>query len=401
MTGTVSGMRWASACSTLTHGASAAREAADAVRATLEGGPVDLVLAFYTPHHVSAAPEVSQVLRETLTPQCLMGASAHGVISHEHELESGAALSLVAARLPGVQVHPFVLMSEMWQPGAEGSLAFAQTCPGALGAELVLLLADPFTLDIERVLATFNRHAHGVRVVGGMASAGGKPNSNALLLNDWIANEGGVAVALHGDLRCDVIVSQGCRPIGPPLEITRSNRNLVMELDGQPALERIEQVLQSLAPLEQQRLERGLYVGRPVNASAEGRGDYLIRNLLGADRERGVIAIGDLAREREKLRLHVRDADTAREDMELLLSPQSFDSKAEGALLFACNGRGTGLFGKPDGDIVPLQEALGGVPTAGMFCAGEIGPVGATNFLHGHTASIAIVRGGRAPVASE
>lgn len=393
MTAAPPAMRWASACSQAAHGAAAARHAAGEIRSGLGEGPVDLLLAFYSPHHVSAVPQMAQALRETLAPACLMGASAHGVISHEHELEAVPALSLVAARLPGVQVAPFILMSEMWQPGGEGAAAFAQSCPGVAGAELVLLLADPFTLDIERVLGAFNRHAAGVRVVGGMASAGGRPNSNALILNDWVAHEGGVAVALSGAIRCDVIVSQGCRPIGPPLEVTRADRNLVLELDGQPALERIEQVLQSLEPAEQRRLERGLYVGRPVRPGAEGRGDYLIRNLLGADRERGVVAIGDLAREREKVRLHVRDAETAREDMELLLSPQSFDSRAQGALLFACNGRGTGLFGKPDGDIRPLQEALGGVPTAGMFCAGEIGPVGASNFLHGHTASIAIVRG--------
>jgi len=393
-----SGTLWASACSQRADGVEAARETAARVRAALGEGVVDLALVFFSPHHVRVAAEVAGALRAALDPGCLMGASAHGVISREHEVESGPALSLLAARLPGVTVSPFVLMNEFWQEAPGDAHAFAQACPGVHGAELVLLMADPFSLDVERVLAGFNRHATGVRVVGGMASAAGRPNSNALILNDWTAGEGGVGVALRGAIRCDVIVSQGCRRIGPPMEVTRASRNLVLELDGQPALERIEQVLQSLPPGEQQRLERGLYVGRPVGPAAEGRGDYLIRNLLGADRERGVIAIGDLAREREKLRLHVRDAETAREDMELLLSPQSFDSRAEGALLFACNGRGTGLFGKPDGDIAPLQEALGGVPTAGMFCAGEIGPVGPRNFLHGHTASIAILRGGPAAV---
>jgi small ligand-binding sensory domain FIST len=95
----------------------------------------------------------------------------------------------------------------------------------------------------------------------------------------------------------------------------------------------------------------------------------------------------------------VRDAAAAREDLELLLSPQAFDSKAHAALLFACNGRGVGLYGGPDGDIAPLQESLGGaVPAAGMFCAGEIGPVGPANYLHGHTASIVVFRGrGGAP----
>ena len=387
-------MRWAAAHSRLADGAAAAREAAAAVRAELGEQPIDLALAFLSPHFVSPIAQVAATLRESLAPACLMGTTAHGVITREHELESGVALTLVAARLPGVALSPFILMNETWTDAGRDAAAFARAAPGAIGAEVVLLLADPFSLDLEKTLGTFNRLAPGVRVVGGLASAGARPRSNALILNDWIANEGGIAVALSGALRADVIVSQGCRPIGPPLEITRATQNLVLELDGQPALERIEQVLQGLAAHERESLERGLYVGRPVSAGAAGRGDYLIRNLLGADRTRGAIAIADVAQPREKLRLHVRDAAAAREDLELLLSPQAFDVKASATLLFACNGRGTGLYGGADGDIAPLQEALGGpVPAAGMFCAGEIGPVGPANYVHGHTASIVVFRG--------
>jgi len=132
---------------------------------------------------------------------------------------------------------------------------------------------------------------------------------------------------------------------------------------------------------------------KSARGDASGRGDWLIRNLLGADRERGALAVGDRVAAHEKIRLHVRDARTAASDLEMLLSPQAFDSRASAALLFACNGRGRMLYGEPDRDITMLQEALGGpVPAAGMFCAGEVGPVGERNFLHGHTASIAIVR---------
>ena len=163
-----------------------------------------------------------------------------------------------------------------------------------------------------------------------------------------------MGLALSGAVRVDVVVSQGCRPIGPPLEITRATQNLVLEFDGQPALERVEQVLQTLAASEQESLEHGLYVGRPVSAGAEGRGDYVIRNLLGADRTRGAIAIADFAHAREKLRLHVRDAGTAREDLEMLLSPQAFDSGARRAVRVvgasACTASLTA--------IAPLQEAL-------------------------------------------
>jgi small ligand-binding sensory domain FIST len=320
--------------------------------------------------------------------------SANGVISNDHELEEGVALSVMAARLPGVTLSPFLVLDEVWAGAASDAASFAAAAPETKGAELVLLWGDPFSLRIERVLAGFNRFAPGVRVVGGMASAAGRPRANALLLNDWIASEGGIGIAFSGALRADVIVSQGCRAIGPTLTVTRAQQNVVVEFDGQPALERTEQILQELPESERESMKYGLYVGRPVRAGAEGRGDYLIRNLLGADRDRGVIAIGDVVREQERLRFHVRDADTAREDLELLLAPQEFDSRASGALLFACNGRGVGLYGRPDGDLDVVRAGVGdGVAVSGMFCAGEIGPVGEKNFLHGQTACVVVMRG--------
>ena len=387
------GMRWASAFSALPDARAATEAAADEIVTALGDAPVDLAIVFFGAQHVSGAAAVSEVLKARLEPGCLIGGSAHGVISSAHEVEGSAALTVIAARLPGVGLHPFIVTNEAWSEAAEDPLAFARVAPGVAGAELVILLGDPFSLDIEGVLSLFQRHASGVRVVGGMASAGPRPGSNALLLNDWSSAEGAVALAFKGALRADVVVSQGCRPVGPPLEVTRVDGNVVIELDGQPALERAEQVLRSLSPVERERLARGLYIGRPVRRGAEGRGDYLIRNLLGADRDRGVIAIGDRVAEREKLRIHVRDAGTAQEDLELLLSPQAFDSPARAALLFACNGRGRGLYGRPDGDITILRAALGdAVPTAGMFCAGEIGPVGGRNHVHGHTACVAVLR---------
>ena len=386
-------MKWAAAHSTLADTAEAAAAAAGAARAVLGDGPADLAICFFTASHVPDADALSETLRRALSPGCLIGASARGIVTSRHELESDPALSLLIARLPGVALHPFVLMNAGWDAAAADPDEFRRHAPHARDADLVLLLGDPFTLHVERVLSGFNRFASRVRVVGGMASAGMSPHSNALLLNDWVAREGGVALALSGALRVDVVVSQGCRPIGPPIEVTRAEQNVLVELDGQPALERAEQVLRALPDAERERLASGLYVGRPARGEASGRGDYLIRNLLGADRDRDVIAIGDAVEPGEKIRLHVRDAGTAREDLELLLSPQPFDSAASAALLFACNGRGRGLYGEPDRDITLLQDALGGmVPAAGMFCAGELGPVGERNFLHGHTASIAIVR---------
>jgi small ligand-binding sensory domain FIST len=387
-------MRWASAFSAEADTLEAAGEVAAAIARDLDGERPDLVWCFFDGTHIAQVSELAQVLRDTLSPGCLVGASAHGVISREHEVETGPALTVVAASLPGVEVRPFVMVNAAWVAALEDPQEFARCTPNIEGAELVVLLADPFSFDIERCLTSFSRHAPGMRVVGGMASAGQRPGGNALLLNDWIAHEGGVGLALKGALRVDVVVSQGCRPVGPELEVTKAEGNLVLELDGEPAVERAEKVLRRLPQDEQALLKNGLYIGRAARSGASGQGDYLIRNLLGADRARGALAIADVMAEQEKIRLHVRDAGTAIEDLELLLSPQEFDTRAAAALLFACNGRGRGLFGVADRDISTLQSALGGgIPIGGMFCAGEIGPVGERNLLHGHTASIAIVRG--------
>jgi small ligand-binding sensory domain FIST len=386
-------MRWVASHSLDPDPIAAVTQAAGTLRAELGPGPVDLVMAFFTRHLATPPDAIGEALQRALAPGCRIGVSAGAVVTTDREIEQGPALSLIAARLPGVEVEPFLLDPSSWGEAMDDPLEFAKHTRGVDGAELLVLFGDPFTLDIERTLVAFNRHAPGLRVVGGMASAGMRPNANLLFLNDWTAHEGGVAVALSGALRVDVVVSQGCRPIGPPLAVTRVDQNVILELDGQPALERAEQVLRELPESEHAHLRHGLYVGRPARvAGGSGRGDYLIRNLLGADRDRGALAVGDRVVEQERVRLHVRDASIAIEDLEMLLSPQAFDSKAQAALMFSCNGRGTSFFGQAHRDVATLQDALGGVPLAGFFAAGEIGPVGDHNYLHGQTASIAIVR---------
>lgn len=395
--GAAAKMQWACAVSDHPDAAQAAIEVAEVIRQQLGPVPVDLCLAFFTVSHVAQAEAIAVELKRALTPATLAGVSARGVVAREREIEQGVALSVIAGRLPGVGVQPFVMLHDVWREPMDDAAAFDLAAPGARGAELVLMCGDPFSLDAERILGAFHRHAPGVRIVGGMASAGMRPRSNVVFLNEWISAEGGFAIALHGAIRADVVVSQGCSPIGPPLDVTHVEGNVILTLDGQPALERAEGVLRAVPEDQRHRLDQGLFIGRAARGDASGPGDWLIRNLLGADRERGAIAVADHIRLREKIRLHVRDAKAATEDLEMLLAPQEFDSAASAALLFACNGRGSNLFGAPHHDIERLQQALrrpGGasVPASGMFCAGEIGPVGERNFMHGHTASIAILR---------
>ena len=118
-----------------------------------------------------------------------------------------------------------------------------------------------------------------------------------------------------------------------------------------------------------------------------GRGDFLVRGVLGADPDNGALAVGDHVEVGQTVQFHVRDAAAADEDLRALLA----GTDAAGALLFTCNGRGRAFFGVPDHDAALLDRLLGPLPSAGAFCAGEFGPVGGRNFLHSYTASVALL----------
>lgn len=390
---TPSAMRWAAASSRLDLPSAAAEDVARQLRAQAGEGPWDLVLAFVAGPGAQRTEATARALRAECPAGTFAAVSARGVVTLEHEVEHGVGLSVFAARLPGVRIEPFVMLPEAWADPVGSVESFDRLAPGMRGAEVVLMFGDPFTLDLDRVLGLVHHWAPGVRVAGGLASAGVRPGGNTVVLNDWAAHEGGFALALSGAIRADVVVSQGCDPIGPLLEVTEVEEHLVLALDRQPALERLEQVLLALPASQRDRLRQGLYVGRPARPEAEGRGDFLIRNMLGADRTRGAIAVADTLARGERIRLHVRDARAAEDDLGMLLAPQAFDRPASAALLFSCNGRGRGLYGVPDRDVALLRSALPATaPVAGMFCAGELGPVGERNHLHGHTASIVVLR---------
>jgi small ligand-binding sensory domain FIST len=187
------------------------------------------------------------------------------------------------------------------------------------------------------------------------------------------------------------VVSQGCRPIGDPFTVTRSERNVIYELAGRPALERLNDIIAGATPDDRQLLQQGIHLGVVVDESRDAfsRGDFLIRNVLGADRGVGAIAVGDDVPIGAVVQFQVRDADSADEDLRELLG----DRTGSAALVFTCNGRGTNLFGDPHHDAEAVSTAVDGAATAGMFCAGEIGPIGGRSHLHGFTASVVLFDG--------
>lgn len=381
----------------------AALEVGDEIERSMGKGPIDLMFVFPSSHHAGEADKLLDRFRSVLSPRVLVGCTGEGVIGSRSEVEGDRAIAVVAARLPDVQLHPFAMSPREIHEVAEQP----RMLPSAIGAgeetRAFFMLADPFSAHMDGLLGAFNTAYPGVPVIGGMASGARKPGESAIFMNDHTYHQGAAGVALAGPVSVDVIVSQGCRPVGSLLEVTEGEANVIKKLGGKPAMTQVQDMIEELSDDDKILLSNGLFVGRAIEPSKDmyGRGDFLIRGVVGIDRKTGSISIGDFVETGESVQFHLRDADTAKEDLEMMLTPHSLFGAPSGAVLFSCNGRGTRLYDHPDGDISAIKSFFDDLPLAGFFCAGEIGPIGGRNFLHGHTASLALIRPVGSPASPE
>jgi small ligand-binding sensory domain FIST len=364
----------------------AATEAARDARRDGEGAAVDLAFLFLSATHLGDAQAAVEAVLEELAPERLIGCVAEGVVARRRELERGAAAAVWAAALPGAEVECFHLQAVETDDGAT-----VTGLPELDDPSLVTLLVDPFTFPAGPFLAGLNERYEQIPLVGGIAVGGRQPGMQALILDDEVHSEGAVGAVVSG-LPVLTVVSQGCRPIGHEAVITRCDGNVVYELAGKPALERLRGEIASLSAEEQALAAQGLLVGLVIdeNRPEYDTGDFLMRGLLGADQATGALAVGENVRVGQTLRFFVRDAASADEDLRRALDGMRGLGRPAGALLFTCNGRGTNMFAEPDHDAAVVAETLGTEAVAGFFCGGEIGPVGGKAFLHGFTATLAI-----------
>ena len=362
-------------------------EAASRAALQLGGAPADLAVVFAGAASLGHAEEGLAAVQGRLHARALVGCGGQGVVGDGRELEEGGVV-VWAASLPGAGIETFHLETV---PTSETAVAVAGM-PELDGADAAIVLVDPYTFPIDAVLAQLADERPGLPVVGGLASAGG-PGMAVLMHDDEVARRGAVGVALSSvDVR--VCVSQGARPIGPEMAITAAEGNVVHELASQPALERLRTAIAELDPGERALASQGLLLGIVIdpNRPEYERGDFLIRALIGVDEESGSLSVGEQVRVGQTVRMQVRDGASAHEDLREALDRQlrSLAGPPAGVLVFTCNGRGSHMFETPDHDASEIERAFSGAPAAGFFCAGEIGPVGNRNFVHGFTATLAL-----------
>jgi small ligand-binding sensory domain FIST len=364
--------------------------ALDAALEPLRGEPAELLLLFAGARYSESYPDLLAAARERSRAGKIGGCSASGVIAGERELEDEPGIAALALRLPeGSLMRVRHVKPEEVEDSHDWSERLglsARTCTG------LIVLADPFTTDIAALVAGLEHEYPGTPIMGGLATGAPGIQRTFVFCDERAAADGAIVIGLGGTIGLRPVVSQGCEPIGEPWTVTDASGHVVKGIGGRPAYQVLVETVRGLDAARRERVTGNLLVGLAMDEYRDEfrRGDFLIRNLLGVDPASGAIGIAAEVAVGQTVQFQIRDAHAADEELRHMLAEES-GGGASAALLFACNGRGVGLFGGPDHDARTVRELLGPLPLAGLFCNGEIGPVGARTFVHGFTASLALI----------
>ncbi|HVV77070.1 MAG TPA: FIST N-terminal domain-containing protein [Mycobacteriales bacterium] len=367
----------------------AADRALAAALRPLDGRSPDLTAVFVCGESEDATADALRRAAFGSGSATALGCTASGVIGAGRGIEGVSAVAVWCAVLPDVRLRSFALEV---MPTDDG-LAVIGMPESTSDDVAAVVLADPWSFPVDGFVEGSNDSHSGLPVVGGIASGAHGRGSTRLLVNGNVIDRGAVGVMLGGAVHAYPLVSQGCRPIGPAMTVTAAEENVILELAGTPAVPKLREILTGLSPIEQAMATSGLQLGiaRDEYVEEHGQGDFLIRGVAGADAARDGLVVGDIVPVGRTVRFQVRDAEAADADLREVLSDfrdNPLLGRPEGALLFSCNGRGASLFGSADHDPMVLRQGLSDSGVAGFFAAGEIGPVGGRNFVHGFTASM-------------
>jgi small ligand-binding sensory domain FIST len=358
-------------------------------------GPVSLGLVFTTPKFFPHAAPLLEVLRVHGRIPLLLGCSSNALVVGEQEVEESAGLVLGLYSLPGAVLEAFYFTQRHVEEANGPAYWHHETGVDTEHTNGWMAFLDPFNMDSEGWLRSWNEAYAPLPVLGGLASGEPHAQRTQVYFNGDVFEEGGVAVSIGGAVKPVGVISQGCTPIGETWTLTRVEQNLIHQIANRPAYQVLADTVEKLPPEEQRRARGNLFIGLAINEYREEfhRGDFLVRNLLGADPRSGVLAVGAFPRAGQTIQFQRRDAAAAREEMAELLNRARRElagATIYGGCLCTCNGRGKHLFGRPHHDAQMVQRHFGPLGLTGFFCNGEIGPVGEKNFLHGYTASLAL-----------
>ncbi len=369
------------------------QKSAAMLRTELGQNPTFAVV-FATPHYMDQLHDFIEVIRVHGHVPLVVGTSAWGLVGRTSEVEGAPGFSMMFFAMPGIKLTPIEIEADSFQKIDQPKTwsKWSQVDPEEV--KLWMAFIDPFQFPIEDWLEEWSQSYPGVPVFGGLASGNPQEQRATVFHNDKIIS-GALALALDGDFGVQCLVSQGCRPIGEPLTITKVNENVLYSLGSLPALEVLNTVYEEL-PIADKKIAQGhIFAGLAMSEYVDDfkSGDFLIRNIFGADPNTGAVSIGAFPRVGQTLQYQLRDAQTASDDFRSLLLKAEEDlggCTPFGALICTCTGRGEKLFKSSHHDAQMIDQIFPGISLAGFFGNGEIGPVGERSYAHGYSVSVVL-----------
>jgi small ligand-binding sensory domain FIST len=370
--------------------ADAAMDAALAALARAGTERADLALVFTTGDAYPAAHQVLHTVRRITGARTVVGCSGAGVLTERREVEDEAAVAVLVVDDERLMARAFLVADQEAAGPEAGAEVARQIGPTVAEGGCVLLLPDAAGLAPAGLLRGLETELGPVPVVGAVAAG----STMFELCNTELAQGALTGLALSG-LWPVIGVAQGCIPIGEPYIVTRAEGNVVHEIGSRPALQILKEAVRAV-PEGSARVQRaGLFAGLamdPAKSPLE-RGDFLVRNLLGADQTSGAVAVAETVKVGQTIQFHIRDAHASREDLESTLRGVVRglgDRRPLFGCYFNCAGRGRGLYGTSDHDVTLIRTHLGEFPLVGFFGNGEFAPIARRNFFHTYTGALVI-----------
>ena len=356
----------------------------------------DFAMVFFTADHAAQSSALISALSKTVGTDCIVGSSGAGVLTDEGEIEGSAGVAVCVVASDRLIARPFI-----FEPlrGNEANLGVSFGDFLAKTQEknsLMILLPDSYQGNPQPLLTGMARRAGFHPVIGAGSSENGTTGATYQLCGDKLATNSVAGAYLSGDFTLRIDITQGCQPITEPMMITKAEGNLIYEINQRPALEVFARLLKGPLAEDIRRAVSVIFVGLPANRqeNSVADGQYLVRNIIGLDAEKGILGVADEVTEGDAVIFTMRDGERAREDLGQMLRRQSEalgDRKPAFGIYFNCCARGNSLYGIPGIDSAYIRQALGDVPLIGMFGGYELAPLGRANHLFAYTGVLALI----------
>lgn len=377
---------------------SAEKAAESAGRSALKksgASQADTVLFFASSFYKKHYEAIARKIRDVTGAKTVVGASSHGVLTEEQEIERHPAVAVMALAADEIHVRSFLIENLQENNFIAGEKAGTIIQAGGLAPQMTVLFPDPFSFQSPFFFDGFESAAGYVPLLGGCAGEEGSDGKTYQIENNRAAFDAVSGLAFSGRFRTETGLTRSCQPFGEPFRITRAEGNMIYEMDGRPAYDIL---LESISHFPFQNADQVLdrvFLGTPLRSfQTEFSNHYLIRNIMGVNVKKGMLACVAPVEEGEFVTFAMRDPVLARQDMRIMLDDlkgRVEPSKPAFGFYFNCGARGEALYNAPNADIAMIREAFPGVPLLGFFAYGEIAPVDHVNHLHYHSGVLTLV----------